>query len=50
MVGLDGYGLSVVERVPLEIPPCADNEVYLRTKCTKMGHLLKQAAKAADRG
>ncbi|MBU4275707.1 MAG: bifunctional 3,4-dihydroxy-2-butanone-4-phosphate synthase/GTP cyclohydrolase II [Proteobacteria bacterium] len=50
MVGLDGYGLSVVERVPLEIPPCADNEAYLRTKCTKMGHLLSQAAKAADRG
>ena len=50
MVGLDGYGLSVVERVPLEIPPCADNEAYLRTKCTKMGHLLSQAAKAVDRG
>ncbi|MCF8042446.1 MAG: GTP cyclohydrolase II, partial [Desulfarculaceae bacterium] len=50
MVGLDGYGLSVVERVPLEIAPCADNEAYLRTKCTKMGHLLSQAAEAVDRG
>jgi 3,4-dihydroxy 2-butanone 4-phosphate synthase / GTP cyclohydrolase II len=49
MVGLEGYGLSVVERVPLEIPACAENEAYLRTKCTKMGHLLKQAS-VADRG
>ncbi|MBI5521635.1 MAG: bifunctional 3,4-dihydroxy-2-butanone-4-phosphate synthase/GTP cyclohydrolase II [Desulfarculus sp.] len=40
MVGLEGYGLSVVERVPLEIPPQPDNEQYLRTKCIKMGHLL----------
>ncbi|MBU1452857.1 MAG: bifunctional 3,4-dihydroxy-2-butanone-4-phosphate synthase/GTP cyclohydrolase II [Proteobacteria bacterium] len=50
MVGLEGYGLSMVERVPLEIPACADNEAYLRTKCTKMGHLLSQAAVAVDRG
>ncbi len=49
MVGLEGYGLSVVERVPLEIPACPENEAYLRTKCTKMGHLFKQA-KVADRG
>ncbi|MBI4800170.1 MAG: bifunctional 3,4-dihydroxy-2-butanone-4-phosphate synthase/GTP cyclohydrolase II [Desulfarculus sp.] len=40
MVGLEGYGLSVVERLPLEIPPQPDNERYLRTKCIKMGHLL----------
>jgi len=49
MVGLEGYGLSMVERVPLEIPACPENEAYLRTKCTKMGHLLKQAS-VADRG
>ncbi len=40
MVGLEGYGLSVVERVPIEIPPCPENEKYLRTKCVKLGHLL----------
>ncbi|MCB2186368.1 MAG: bifunctional 3,4-dihydroxy-2-butanone-4-phosphate synthase/GTP cyclohydrolase II [Deltaproteobacteria bacterium] len=40
MVGLEGYGLSVEERVPLEIPSCPDNADYLRTKCVKMGHLL----------
>jgi 3,4-dihydroxy 2-butanone 4-phosphate synthase/GTP cyclohydrolase II len=40
MVGLEGYGLSLVERVPIEINPCADNENYLRTKCVKLGHLM----------
>lgn len=40
MVALEGYGLSVVERVPLEVPSRPENENYLRTKCLKMGHLL----------
>jgi 3,4-dihydroxy 2-butanone 4-phosphate synthase/GTP cyclohydrolase II len=40
MVGLEGYGLSLVERVPIEIKPCSDNENYLRTKCVKLGHLM----------
>jgi 3,4-dihydroxy 2-butanone 4-phosphate synthase/GTP cyclohydrolase II len=40
-VGLKGYGLEIVERVPLELPPHEDNREYLRTKKVKMGHLLK---------
>ncbi|MCW5800189.1 MAG: hypothetical protein LZF60_280054 [Nitrospira sp.] len=42
IVGVDGYGLKVVERVPIEITPCAHNEKYLRTKKAKLGHLLKK--------
>ncbi len=41
IIGLDGYGLDIVERVPLEIRPRTDNEDYLRTKRDKMGHLMK---------
>jgi 3,4-dihydroxy 2-butanone 4-phosphate synthase/GTP cyclohydrolase II len=40
-VALKGYGLEIVERVPLELPPEEENRNYLRTKKTKMGHLLK---------
>ncbi|EPR44773.1 3,4-dihydroxy-2-butanone 4-phosphate synthase [Desulfovibrio sp. X2] len=40
MVGLQGYGLEVVERVPIECEPCAQNLGYLMTKKDKMGHLL----------
>jgi 3,4-dihydroxy 2-butanone 4-phosphate synthase / GTP cyclohydrolase II len=38
--GLSGYGLEVVERVPLEMEARAENEKYLRTKHDKLGHLL----------
>jgi 3,4-dihydroxy 2-butanone 4-phosphate synthase/GTP cyclohydrolase II len=41
MVALEGYGLEVVERVPLEIPSRPENFRYMETKCNKMGHLLK---------
>ncbi len=40
--GLDGYGLAVVERVPLEVPANAHNVRYLATKRDKMGHFLDQ--------
>lgn len=40
IVGLEGYGLEIVERVPLEVPPNEHNHKYLLTKETKMGHLL----------
>jgi 3,4-dihydroxy 2-butanone 4-phosphate synthase / GTP cyclohydrolase II len=39
--GLEGYGLSIVEREPLEIRPNARNIEYLRTKREKLGHLLE---------
>ncbi|MDQ3643287.1 MAG: bifunctional 3,4-dihydroxy-2-butanone-4-phosphate synthase/GTP cyclohydrolase II [Actinomycetota bacterium] len=39
--GLDGYGLEIVERVPLESVPNAENIRYLRTKQQRMGHLLE---------
>ena len=41
IVGLEGYGLKVVRRVPIEISPGADNRFYLSTKKNKLGHLLK---------
>jgi 3,4-dihydroxy 2-butanone 4-phosphate synthase/GTP cyclohydrolase II len=39
--GLEGYGLSIVERVPLETEPTAENLRYLQTKREKLGHLLE---------
>ena len=42
IVGIEGYGLKVVERVPIEIQPRSANEKYLRTKKNKMGHILKK--------
>ena len=38
--GLDGYGLQVVERVPIEVPSNPENRKYLSTKRDKLGHLL----------
>jgi 3,4-dihydroxy 2-butanone 4-phosphate synthase/GTP cyclohydrolase II len=40
-VGLQGYGLEIVERVPIEIPANENNLYYLQTKREKMGHLLE---------
>ena len=41
IVGLEGYGLQVVERVPIEVNPKKDNLKYLRTKQKKLGHMIK---------
>lgn len=40
IVGIEGYGLKVVERLPIEIQPCPTNLSYLRAKGDKLGHLL----------
>jgi 3,4-dihydroxy 2-butanone 4-phosphate synthase/GTP cyclohydrolase II len=40
IIGLEGYGIKVVERVPIETKPLQENIEYLRAKVKKMGHLL----------
>lgn len=40
IIGLKGYGLEIVERVPIEILPNVNNEKYLKTKRDKLGHLI----------
>ncbi|MBU4319820.1 MAG: hypothetical protein KJ739_01845 [Nitrospinae bacterium] len=40
IVGLEGYGLKVVERVPVETKPHDKNIIYLKTKKKKLGHML----------
>lgn len=42
LVGLEGYGLSVVERVPIEMTPHAKNIKYLSVKKKKLGHMLEK--------
>jgi len=41
MVGLKGYGLEIIEQLPLEIEPNSENQTYLETKKRRMGHLLE---------
>jgi 3,4-dihydroxy 2-butanone 4-phosphate synthase/GTP cyclohydrolase II len=41
VVGLDGYGLRIIERVPIQVQPTESNRVYLKTKKNKLGHLLE---------
>ncbi|MFA7073939.1 MAG: bifunctional 3,4-dihydroxy-2-butanone-4-phosphate synthase/GTP cyclohydrolase II [Endomicrobiaceae bacterium] len=42
IIGLEGYGLSISERVNIEITPNKSNQEYLKTKKNKMGHLLDE--------
>lgn len=42
VIGLDGYGLRIVERVPIQIPAGEHNRDYLQTKKAKLGHLLDE--------
>ncbi len=41
IVGLEGYGLKVTGRVPIEVEPRPENRRYLMTKCQKLGHLMR---------
>lgn len=40
IIGLEGYGLEITDRIPIEIEPIPENVKYLVTKCQKLGHLL----------
>ncbi|MDY3557003.1 GTP cyclohydrolase II [Gemmata sp. JC717] len=42
VIGLEGYGLRIVERVPIQLPPGEHNRGYLQTKKEKLGHLLDE--------
>ena len=42
IIGLEGYGLQIVERVPIEVKPHEKNINYLKTKKKKLGHLLEK--------
>lgn len=44
IIGLKGYGLEIVERVPIEIVPNENNQNYLKTKRDKLGHLILSQA------
>jgi 3,4-dihydroxy 2-butanone 4-phosphate synthase/GTP cyclohydrolase II len=48
IIGLEGYGIKVTERVPIEILPKKENINYLKTKRQKMGHLLHMSSESGE--
>jgi len=42
LIGLEGYGLEIAERIPVEVPVTDDNRRYLETKMRKLGHMLEE--------
>jgi len=50
VVGLEGMGIRVVERVPIEIPPNEANRCYLQTKREKLGHILSDVLEGDESG
>ncbi|MBD0280827.1 MAG: bifunctional 3,4-dihydroxy-2-butanone-4-phosphate synthase/GTP cyclohydrolase II [Thermoleophilaceae bacterium] len=48
IIGLEGYGLTVTDQVPIEHPPGKDNRDYLRAKKERLGHLLHHQGLALD--
>ncbi|MCK5595790.1 GTP cyclohydrolase II, partial [bacterium] len=41
VIGLQGYGLKITERIPIEVEPNNENKKYLKTKKKKLGHILR---------
>jgi len=50
IVGLEAYGMEVVDRLPIEVEPNENNRDYLFAKKTKLGHILKWPAEKGERG
>ncbi len=48
VIGLEGYGLRIVERVPIQLPPGEHNRDYLQTKKDKLGHIFDEFEKKAQ--
>jgi 3,4-dihydroxy 2-butanone 4-phosphate synthase / GTP cyclohydrolase II len=48
LLGLEGYGLEIVEQVPIEAEPNPANELYLRTKVERMGHTIRHQGYRVD--
>jgi 3,4-dihydroxy 2-butanone 4-phosphate synthase / GTP cyclohydrolase II len=48
IIGLEGYGLRILERVPIQVPASQNNRSYLKTKKDKLGHLLDEMELAGE--